>query len=68
MPGSAAERFTTNQKQQAGGSPGHTPFPSKAKVRAATAAAGRTAAGAAAAAASKGPSHKKEMALAAAHR
>jgi hypothetical protein len=69
LPGSAAERFSTTQKQQAGGSPGHTPFPTKAKVRAAAAAAGRTAAGTgAASAASKVPSHKKEMALAAAHR
>lgn len=73
-PGSAAARFTDGQKQQAGGSPGHTPFPSKAKVRAATAAAGAAAASrsaaapaAAAAAAPKGPSHKKEMARAAAH-
>jgi hypothetical protein len=70
MPGSAAARFTDTQKQQAGGSPGHTPFPSKAKVRAATAAATSAAASRSAAAAagtSKGPSHKKEMALAAAH-
>jgi hypothetical protein len=74
-PGSAAARFTDGQKQQAGRSPGHTPFPTKAKVRAATAAATAAAAsraaaapaGAAAGAAPSGPSHKKEMARAAAH-